>query len=259
MKKTIKGFADLWLGTLLMGFVVDTVEKSRERKQGGKRTHRFFGPYEAYFKRPLDFSIAFMGLLVLLPFLCILALLVGAKLGRPILFTQERPGRIYPGTGKEKIFKLYKFRSMTDKRDENGELLPDEDRLTRFGEKLRSSSLDELPELFNILKGEMSLVGPRPLLVEYLPRYNERQARRHEVRPGLTGLAQVSGRNSLSWEKRFEDDVRYVDHITFLTDVKILLETVGTVFRRKGIHSDTSVTMEAFTGSGESNTDKLFG
>lgn len=222
-----------------------------------KESHHPYGVYEAYLKRPLDFTAAFLGLLFLWPVLGIVAVLVRAKLGRPVIFTQNRPGRMDPETGKEKIFRLYKFRTMTDARGENGELLPDEIRLTGFGKKLRATSLDELPELFNILKGEMALVGPRPLLVEYLPRYNKRQARRHEVRPGLTGLAQISGRNGLSWEERFEDDVNYVDHVTFLMDMKILLGTIGTVLQKKGIHSDTSATMEAFMGSEIHNTDKL--
>lgn len=215
-----------------------------------KETHHPYGPYEAYLKRPLDFAAAFLGLLFLLPILIILTVLVSVKLGKPVIFRQKRPGK------DGKIFTLYKFRTMTDERDENGKFLPDEIRLTKFGKKLRSTSLDELPELFNILKGEMSLVGPRPLLVEYLPRYNERQARRHEVRPGLTGLAQISGRNSLSWEERFEDDVEYVEHVTFLTDMKILFGTIGAVIQRKGINSDTSVTMEAFMGNGEYGTDQ---
>lgn len=202
-------------------------------------------------KRFLDFMLSLMGIIVLSPVLLVLWILVRVKLGSPVLFHQERPGRY------EKIFKLYKFRSMTDERDAEGNLLPDEVRLTKFGRILRSTSLDELPELFNILKGEMALVGPRPLLVEYLPRYNKRQARRHEVRPGLTGLAQISGRNGLSWEERFEDDVNYVDHVTFLMDMKILLGTIGTVLQKKGIHSDTSATMEAFMGSEIHNTDKL--
>lgn len=287
MKKVVKMFTVLGMGALLVGLAVDAVEKQweqqakkqqgkrreewwgqqsekqqvkqKEETQDRKRSHRFYGPYEAYLKRPLDFAAALLGLLFLSPALAILALLVKVKLGRPVIFTQERPGRIDQNTGKEEIFKLYKLRTMTDERDENGKLLPDETRLTKFGKKLRAASLDELPELFNILKGEMSLVGPRPLLVEYLPRYNERQARRHEVRPGLTGLAQISGRNGLSWEERFEDDVEYVDHITFLTDMKILLGTIGTVLQRKGIHSDTSVTMEAFMGSGNRKADRLLG
>ncbi len=179
----------------------------------------------------------------------ILAILVRIKLGSPVLFTQDRPGKIDPKTGKEKIFKLYKFRTMTDKRDENGELLPDEVRLTSFGKKLRSTSLDELPELINILKGDMSIVGPRPLLVQYLSRYTPEQRRRHEVLPGLTGYAQVNGRNSISWEKKFKDDVWYVDQLSFLTDLSIILKTISVVFKREGINSDSSATMEEFTGN----------
>ncbi len=224
-----------------------------------KETHHPYGPYEAYLKRPLDFAAASLGLLFLSPVLVVVALLVRVKLGRPVIFIQERPGRTDLKTGKEKVFKLYKFRTMTEARDGNGKPLPDETRLTKFGKKLRETSLDELPELFNILRGEMSLVGPRPLLVEYLPRYNQRQARRHEVRPGLTGLAQVRGRNKLSWEERFEEDIKYVDHVSFLMDMKILLGTVGAVVGRKGIHSDSSATMEAFMGSGNRKEDRPSG
>lgn len=256
MKRTVKFFTTLWVGAVLSGFIVGIVEKRKEEKQNKKATHHPYGFYEAYLKRPLDFAVAILGLLFLAPVLGTIALLVRRKLGCPIIFTQERPGKIDLKTGREKIFKLYKFRTMTDARDESGKLLPDEIRLTKFGKKLRSTSLDELPELFNILKGEMSLVGPRPLLVEYLPRYNERQARRHEVRPGLTGLAQISGRNGLPWEERFEDDVKYVDHITFVTDMKILLGTIGTVLQKEGIHSNTSATMEVFMGSENRKADK---
>jgi len=175
----------------------------------------------------------------------ITALLVRSKLGSPIIFKQERPGL------NGKIFTLYKFRTMTDKKDENGELLPDEERLTHFGKFLRSTSLDELPELVNMLKGDMSVVGPRPLLVKYLPLYNEHQARRHEVRPGFTGYAQVHGRNSITWEEKFDKDVYYVDHITLLGDWKIIFQTVKTVLKREGISSGSSETMEIFTGTPE--------
>ena len=180
---------------------------------------------------------------VLSPVMLTTAVLVRLKLGSPILFRQERPGK------DEKIFRLYKFRTMTDERDANGELLPDEIRLTDFGKKLRATSLDELPELLNIIKGDMSIVGPRPLLALYLPRYNEHQARRHEVRPGFTGLAQVHGRNAISWEEKFNWDVRYVDHITFLGDCRIVLETIKTVLTHEGISSATSATMEEFMGN----------
>ena len=173
----------------------------------------------------------------------IIAISVRQKLGSPVIFAQERPG--FQG----KIFKMYKFRSMTDERDAQGKLLSDEQRLTSFGKKLRATSLDELPELWNILKGDMSIVGPRPLLVRYLPRYNSVQTRRHEVRPGITGYAQVHGRNSISWEDKLEKDVYYVDHLSFWMDIKILFQTVSIVLKREGICSDTSVTMEEFWGN----------
>ena len=201
------------------------------------------GFYERFIKRPQDFLCALLAIIVLSPVMLITAVLVRTKLGSPVIFKQERPGL------NGKIFTLYKFRTMTDKKDENGNLLPDEIRLTNFGKKLRSTSLDELPELFNILNGDMAVVGPRPLLVRYLPRYNAHQARRHEVRPGFTGLAQVNGRNAISWEDKFDWDVKYVDHITFLGDWKIIFKTVGTVLKREGISSETSATMEEFMGS----------
>lgn len=173
----------------------------------------------------------------------VVALLVRINLGSPVIFKQQRPGL------NEKIFTMYKFRTMTDERDENGELLPDAVRLTKFGKFLRSTSLDELPELFNILKGDMSIVGPRPLLVQYLPLYNEHQRRRHEVRPGLTGLAQVNGRNAISWEEKFDLDVQYVDNVTFINDWKIIFTTLKKVTLREGINSETAATMEFFEGS----------
>lgn len=201
--------------------------------------------YQKYGKRFLDIIISLFAIIILSPLLLVLYMMVRAKLGSPAIFTQERPGK------DEKIFKMYKFRSMTDDRDESGNLLPDDKRITNFGRKLRETSLDELPELFNILKGDMSIVGPRPLLVKYLPLYNERQKRRHEVKPGLTGYAQIHGRNNTSWEERFDLDVYYVDNITFFGDFKILIGTIFTVFNREGIYSsDTSnVTMEEFTGN----------
>ena len=203
------------------------------------------GFYEKYIKRPQDFLCALLGIIVLSPVMLLTAFLVRVKLGSPVLFTQERPGL------NEKVFKLYKFRSMSDAKDRNGNLLSDEERLGSFGKKLRASSLDELPELFNILKGDMSVVGPRPLLVRYLPRYNKHQARRHEVRPGFTGLAQVNGRNAISWEEKFNYDVEYVENVTFLEDWKIIFQTVGTVLKKDGINSESSVTMEEFMGSSQ--------
>lgn len=205
--------------------------------------HKCYGPYEKFIKRPLDLVLSGAGLIVLSPVLGITAILVRVKLGSPVLFKQDRPGR------DGKVFKLCKFRTMTDARDSEGNLLPDEDRLPAFGRKLRSTSLDELPELINIVKGDMAIVGPRPLLVRYLPRYNEHQARRHEVRPGFTGLAQVHGRNSISWEEKFDWDVKYVDKITFLGDLRILADTVKVVLKRDGISSETSATMEEFMGT----------
>ncbi len=207
------------------------------------------GVYEKYIKRPQDFFCALLACIVLSPVILAIAILVKIKIGEPVLFSQERPGL------HGKVFKLYKFRTMTNERNEKGELLPDEQRLTSFGKLLRSTSLDELPELYSILTGQMSVCGPRPLLVKYLPRYNAHQARRHEVRPGFTGLAQVNGRNSISWEEKFDLDVEYVDHITFLGDWKIIFKTVWTVLKREGINSKTSVTMEEFMGT-ESPAEK---
>ncbi len=201
-----------------------------------------------YIKRFFDIVSSLLALIVLSPILVVTALLVKTKLGSPVLFKQERPGL------NHEIFTLYKFRTMTDERDENGELLPDEVRLTKFGVFLRSTSLDELPELFNILKGDMSVIGPRPLLVQYLPRYNEHQSRRHLVRPGLTGWAQVNGRNAISWEEKFEYDVEYVDNYSFIMDIKILFMTIINVLKRDGISSDTSATMEEFIGNKEKET-----
>jgi len=201
--------------------------------------------YEKGIKRILDAGFSAMGLLVLSPVMLVTAILVKKNLGSPVIFCQPRPGR------NGKVFNLYKFRTMKDARGKNGELLPDEQRLTSFGQALRATSLDELPELWNILKGDMSLVGPRPLLVQYLPRYNEEQRRRHDVRPGLTGWAQVNGRNNISWEEKFRYDVWYVDHVSILLDAKILLMTVGKILKREGISSEGSATMEEFMGTGE--------
>ena len=199
--------------------------------------------YSVFIKRLLDIIISTIILVIFSWLYIILAILVRVKLGSPVLFKQPRPGK------DEKIFNMYKFRTMTDEKDENGNLLPDEVRLTAFGKKLRSTSLDELPEFFNILKGDMSFIGPRPLLVKYLPLYNEEQHHRHDVRPGLTGWAQVNGRNLLSWEDKFEKDVYYVNNLSFLLDLKIVFKTIAVVFDRSGINSETDATMEAFTGT----------
>lgn len=195
--------------------------------------HKQCGFYEKYLKRLLDIVCSFAALILLSPVFVVVALLVKLKLGSPVIFSQERPGR------NEKVFRLYKFRTMTDERDEKGELLPDEVRLTGFGKMLRSTSLDELPELFNILKGDMSIVGPRPLLVSYLPWYTEEEKHRHDVRPGLTGLAQVSGRNYLEWDKRLQKDIEYIRNISFGSDAKILCMTVKQVFAHEDIAVDT--------------------
>lgn len=205
------------------------------------------GIYEKYFKRLFDIVCGLAAILVFWWLYLIVAILVRTKLGKPILFVQERPGK------DGKIFKLCKFRTMTDEKDENGQLLPDMIRLTKFGKFLRNSSLDELPEVINILKGDMSVVGPRPLLTKYLPLYNEKQRRRHEVRPGMSGYAQTHGRNYTSWEERFDMDVYYVNHITFLGDIKIIIDTVLSVIRHEGIDSGESktVTMEEFKGTKE--------
>ncbi|MGI1799529.1 sugar transferase [Priestia sp. TRN 1309] len=201
------------------------------------------GIYKRYIKRLIDIILSLVAIIFLSLLFLTVAFLVRVKLGSPVLFKQKRPGM------NEKIFLMYKFRTMTDERDEDGELLPDDVRLTKFGKFLRSTSLDELPELFNILKGDMSLVGPRPLLVQYLPLYNEYQKRRHEVRPGLSGLAQVNGRNAISWEDKFNLDVKYVGNISLLLDIKIIFLTIKKVFIREGINSETAATIEPFEGT----------
>ena len=203
------------------------------------------GIYKRFLKRPLDFILSLMAIIVLSPILLIVGVLVRFKLGSPVLFKQKRPGL------KEKIFTMYKFRTMTDEKDENGELLPDSVRLTKFGRMLRSTSLDELPELFNILKGEMSIVGPRPLLIQYLELYNDHQKRRHEVRPGLSGHAQVNGRNAISWEDKFNLDVEYVDNVSFIGDWKIIFLTIKKVFIKEGISQEGQETVQYFAGNEE--------
>ena len=198
--------------------------------------------YRKYIKRIFDIVLSGIAVILLSPVYLVLCVLVRTRLGSPVLFHQDRPGK------DGKIFHMYKFRSMTDERDENGELLPDEVRLTPFGKKLRATSLDELPELFCILKGDMSIVGPRPLLVQYLPLYNERQRHRHDVRPGLTGWAQVNGRNTLTWPQKFEYDVEYTEKMSFAMDVKILFMTVANVLKREGISPEGAATMDFFKG-----------
>lgn len=207
------------------------------------------GIYRTIFKRPMDFVLSLLAIVTLSPVLIIVATFVRLKLGSPVIFKQKRPGL------NERIFTMYKFRTMTDEVNHHGELLPDSIRLTKFGKLLRSTSLDELPELFNILKGEMSIVGPRPLLVDYLELYDKEQIRRHEVRPGLTGLAQVSGRNSICWEDKFAFDVKYVDSISFKTDWKIIMLTIKKVFLKEGINSGATETMMPFSGSRVKNND----
>ncbi|MDD6400231.1 MAG: sugar transferase [Lachnospiraceae bacterium] len=202
--------------------------------------HKIYGPYERHFKRPLDFVCGIVTVVLFCWLYAIIAILVKIKLGSPIIFTQDRPGK------NEKVFRLYKFRTMTDEKDENGVLLPDNARITKFGKFLRSTSIDELPEIFNIIKGDMSVIGPRPLLVEYLPYYTTEERQRHNVRPGLTGLAQVSGRNLLSWDERFKLDCIYVERITFLGDIRIIIDTVKKVLCRSDITVDGNYTMKNF-------------
>ena len=241
MKKFLKWFFKLALHisafaavTAGIAFIAERIE---ELKNYGKELkHKPYGVYERYVKRPLDCFLSTGALIVFSPILAVTALLVKTKLGSPVLFTQERPGK------DEKIFKLYKFRTMTDERDENGELLPDDVRLTKFGKALRLTSLDELPELINIVKGDMAVIGPRPLLTEYLPYYKEKEHHRHDVRPGLTGWAQVNGRNAIhSWEERFDYDLEYVNHITVKTDLKVLYTTVYKVIKKSDIQVGSEI------------------
>lgn len=199
--------------------------------------------YEKLFKRPIDLTVSLIALIIMFPLMVVLVFFVYVFIGRPVVFKQDRPGK------NEIVFKMYKLRTMTNKKDVSGILLPDNKRLTRFGKFLRSTSLDELPGLINIIKGDMSIVGPRPLLIQYLPLYSEQQRKRHLVRPGLTGLAQVNGRNSISWNKKFKKDVEYVEQISFVGDMKIILATIKKVFIREGINSKTSETMEYFLGN----------
>ena len=203
------------------------------------------GIYEKYFKRIFDFSVSLIALILLFPLLLFITILIRIKLGSPIIFKQDRPGL------NEQIFTLYKFRTMTDEKDDQGILLPDSERLTKFGKFLRSTSIDELPGLINIIKGDMSIVGPRPLLVEYLDLYNKEQKKRHEVRPGLSGYAQINGRNALSWEDKFKLDVIYVNNVTFKHDIGIIIKTILKVIKREGISSTNSATMEKFEGSSD--------
>jgi len=235
--KLTKGIVALSAAAGVVALILD-----RKEAKKSKSKHQPKGFYEAYLKRPLDAFLSAGALIVLSPVLLGTAALVRIKLGSPVLFTQDRPGK------DEKVFKLYKFRSMTDERDENGNLLPDEDRLPSFGKLLRSTSLDELPELLNILKGDMSIVGPRPLLVKYLPRYTEEQHRRHDVRPGLTGLAGATVRNAATWDEKFALDVSYVDNISFFMDLKIILMTAKIVLKREGINEENQATMSEFWG-----------
>ena len=247
MKWTGKAITGILIATAVTAAVLDTRGKKRREQDTQKpyyeNDHKPYGIYEKYVKRPLDCVLASGALVVFSPVLLITSVLVKGKLGSPVLFTQERPGK------DGKTFKLYKFRTMTDERNEEGELLPDEVRLTEFGKNLRSTSIDELPELINIAEGDMAVIGPRPLLVEYLPRYNKTQIRRQDILPGLTGLAQTNGRNGISWEEKFKFDLEYKNKITFLGDLEILLNTVKSVLIHEGINSETSATMEDFMGS----------
>ena len=247
MRKVLKTLIKVIIGISFVAAVISFFADSKPRKNIGKN-HIYSSLYEKYFKRPLDVFLSVAALIMLSPIMLITGILVRVKLGSPIIFCQERPGMIDATTGKEKIFKLYKFRTMTSECDRDGNLLSDTERLTEFGKLLRATSLDELPELVNIIKGDMSIVGPRPLLVKYLDRYSEKQRHRHDVRPGLTGYAQAHGRNLLSWDERFEMDVWYTNNVSFFYDIKIVIDTISIVLTRTGISSDTSVTMDEFLG-----------
>lgn len=241
MKKLVKVLSVFSLAALILGFVVSLVEKTVFLKRYDRTCiHKPYGVYEKYFKRPMDFALSLMSIILLSPVLLVTGILVRLKLGSPIIFKQLRPGK------NERIFEMYKFRSMTDERDMEGKLLHDEIRLTAFGRKLRDTSLDELPELFNILKGDMSIVGPRPQLVRDMVFMTTEQRKRHYVKQGLTGLAQVNGRNGISWEDKLDFDIQYIRKITLWGDFIILLRTVKNVFRREGIHTDGMATAEDY-------------
>ena len=233
MEKVIGFVAKLFCVCVSLGFIVGNIELLIGKK-GWVDGHKPYGIYEEHIKRPLDFALALFALILGWPVLLIIAIAVRINMGSPVIFTQERPGL------GGKIFKIYKFRTMTDERDTEGKLLTDEQRLTRFGRWLRASSIDESGECFNVLRGDLSIIGPRPLLMEYLSYYSEEEAHRHDVRPGITGLSQVSGRNNLDWDMRFATDIEYVNNITFINDVKILFNTVRKVLTRDDVLEDTS-------------------
>lgn len=241
MKKLVKVLSAFSLAALILGFVVSLVEKTVFLKRYDRTCiHKPYGVYEKYFKRPMDFALSLMSIILLSPVLLVTGILVRLKLGSPIIFKQLRPGK------NERIFEMYKFRSMTDERDMEGKLLPDEIRLTAFGKKLRDTSLDELPELFNILKGDMSIVGPRPQLVRDMVFMTPEQRGRHNVRQGLTGLAQINGRNGISWEEKLAYDIEYVKEISAYKDLVIIFKTIASVLKKEGIHSEGMATAEDY-------------
>lgn len=257
MRRFIKGFAKfvavisaIAAIAACIAFICERIEEIKNK--GIELAHKPYGIYEHYIKRPLDCFLSTGALIVFSPILIVLTVIGAVEMKGNPFFVQERPGRIDPKTGKERIFKLIKFRTMTNEKDENGDLLPDEQRLNAYGEWIREHSLDELSSLINLVKGDISVVGPRPLLVRYLPRYTEEQRHRHDVRPGLTGYAQVNGRNTLSWEDKFSYDLEYVDKITFAGDCKIVIDTFKkAIMKNEGINSDTAATMEEFMGTKE--------